>query len=366
MEPFTREDAFVEWEAAPSEPDADAVRAYFHEIRRVPLLTAGEERGICEAIEAAQRELAAALRAWPVTRRQLAEALAGEQEGPEWIDPALTDARGRRLSPRGLEQIAERAAASSRSAEARRVRQRLDRVRALKARLIRANLRLVVSVAKRYGRSTVPLLDRIQEGNLGLLKAVDRFQYRRGFRFSTFATWWIRQAVTRSLADSGRTIRLPVHLIDELNRIEVARRALTRELGRDPTSEEIAHFLHVPLARILEVAQAAQPLVELDTPIGEEGSVGTFVPDKESPSPEAVVVSEDQRQLVARLIESLAGRERQVVAWRFGIAGERAHTLEAIGARIGLSRERVRQIEKRALDRLRRRLVSSLTSRAVA
>jgi RNA polymerase sigma factor (sigma-70 family) len=358
MEPFTGEDTFVEWEPVAGESAGDAVWAYFHEIRRVPLLTAREERRICEAIEAAHRELAAALRAWPVTRRQLEEALAGEQEGPEWIDPALTDANGRRLSPRGLERVAECAVDGSRSVAARRVRQRLARVRALKSRLIQANLRLVVSVAKRYGRSTVPLLDRIQEGNLGLLKAVDRFQYRRGFRFSTFATWWIRQAVTRSIADSGRTIRLPVHLVDELNRIEVARRTLARDLGRDATSDEIARFMHLPLTRVLEVAQAAQPLVDLDTPVGEEGSLGMFVPDQESPSPEAVLVSEDQRQLAARLVESLAGRERQVIAWRFGIGGEPPHTLEAIGARIGLSRERVRQIEKRALDRLRKRVVA--------
>ena len=355
MTAIVDEGPFVEPDESASELAGDSVRAYFHQISRVRLLTAADESRICEAIEAAHRELASALRAWPVTRRQLDDAVAGEQEGLEWMDPALTGPDGRRLSPRRLEEVAARAVAGKGSAAARRVRQRLDRVRGLKARLIQANLRLVVSVAKRYGRSGVPLLDRIQEGNLGLLRAVDRFQYRRGFRFSTFATWWIRQAVTRSIADSGRTIRLPVHLVDELNRIEVARRTLARDLGREADADEIARFMHLPVARVAELALAAQPLVDLDTAVGEEASLGTFVPDLESPSPEAVLVSEDQRQFVTRLLESLAERERQVVEWRFGIGGEAAHTLEAIGARIGLSRERVRQIEKRALDRLRRR-----------
>jgi RNA polymerase primary sigma factor len=241
-----------------------------------------------------------------------------------------------------------------------------DRVRALKHRVIQANLRLVVSIAKRYDRSGVPLLDRIQDGNLGLLKAVDRFDYRRGFRFSTFATWWIRQAVTRSIADAGRTIRLPVHVVDALNRIGAAQRALVRELGRDATPEELAPRVHMPPERVRKLLGAGMPLVDLDMPVGHDAELGMLIPDRATRSPEAAVVDDDLHEHVDWLLGSLADRERQVVAWRFGVDDGRVRTLEAIGQRLGISRERVRQIEKRALERLRHRVTSRHRPRLAA
>jgi RNA polymerase primary sigma factor len=243
---------------------------------------------------------------------------------------------------------------------------RPHRVRRLKDRVIQANLRLVVSVAKRYTRSGVPLLDLIQDGNIGLMKAVDRFDHRRGFRFSTFATWWIRQTITRSIANSGRTIRLPVHLVDALNRITAARSALVRELGREPTADELTARAHMSLDTVRRVVSAGMPLVDLDASVGQDASFGMFVPDRAMVSPEAALVRDDLQQQVARLLGSLDERERQVVAWRFGLGNGGEHTLDAIGRRLGVSRERVRQIEKRALDRLRRRAVWLHAPRAAA
>lgn len=243
---------------------------------------------------------------------------------------------------------------------------RPHRVRRLKDRVIQANLRLVVSIAKRYTRSGMPLLDLIQDGNIGLMNAVDRFEYRRGFRFSTLATWWIRQAITRSIANSGRTIRLPVHLVEALNRIAAARHALVRELGREPAAGELAARVHMPLDTVRRTVSAGMPLVELDASVGDDASFGMFVPDRVMASPEAALVRDDLQQHVARLLGSLAERERQVVAWRFGLGNGGEQTLEAIGRRLGLSRERVRQIEKRALERLRRRAVWLHAPRAAA
>jgi RNA polymerase primary sigma factor len=355
---IVREEHRFDADDAPAEPSGDNIRAYFRQIACVPLLTPAAELRLCQDIEAAHRELASALRGWPATARRLREAVAPEAEGPSWLDPRLRTRDGRQLSPRRLEELAAGVPAGKRDAAARRVRRALERVRALKSHLIQANLRLVVSVAKRYGHSGIPLLDRIQDGNLGLLKAVDRFQYRRGFRFSTFATWWIRQAVTRSIADAGRTIRLPVHLGDEVNRMESARRTLTRELAREPSPEEIADRLRTTPERVQELVLFSLPLVDLDTPVGERAALAAFVPDRRAESPETSVVNDDMREYIGRLLGSLTERERQILAWRFGIDDGSAQTLEAIGQRLGLSRERVRQIELRALERLRRHVAA--------
>jgi RNA polymerase primary sigma factor len=229
-------------------------------------------------------------------------------------------------------------------------------VRDAKRRMIEANLRLVVSVAKRYLRSGVPLLDIVQEGNVGLIKAVDRFQYRRGFRFSTYAMWWIRQAITRGVADRARTIRIPVHLLETLSRLSRARRALTETLGREPTPEELARRLRMPVIRVRLLLEAPGKTVSLQTPIGtEDGTeLGDFLEDTQVAPTDAAVAEHERAAHVARALGSLSGKEREVLRLRFGIGTDREHTLEEIGARFSLTRERIRQIEAAALRKLRR------------
>jgi RNA polymerase primary sigma factor len=229
------------------------------------------------------------------------------------------------------------------------------RVRQAKREMIEANLRLVVSVAKRYLRSGLPLLDLVQEGNLGLLKAVDRFQYRRGFKFSTYATWWIRQAITRAIADRGRTIRIPVHMVETLNKVSRVGRSLTGELGREPTPEELAKRVRIPARKIKLVLDSARKPVSLETPVGEDAALGQFIEDTTAGSPADEVMTQDLTAQMERALGRLTARERDVLRLRFGIGDERSHTLEEVGARFALTRERIRQIEAQALRKLRQR-----------
>jgi RNA polymerase primary sigma factor len=229
-------------------------------------------------------------------------------------------------------------------------------VREVKRRMIEANLRLVVSVAKRYRRSGVPLLDLIQEGNIGLIKAVDRFQYRRGFKFSTYATWWIRQSITRGIADRARTIRIPVHLVETLNRLGRIRQALADRLGRQPTAEELAQHMRMPAAKIRQLLEEPGRTVSLQMPVGGDNGaeLGDFLEDTQIAPADASVVRRDQVVQVERALDMLSDKEREVLRLRFGIGGEREHTLEEIGERFALTRERIRQIETAALRKLQR------------
>jgi RNA polymerase primary sigma factor len=229
-------------------------------------------------------------------------------------------------------------------------------VRQAKRELTEANLRLVVSVAKRYLGYDLSLLDLIQDGNLGLMKAVDRFQYRRGFKFSTYATWWIRQAITRAIADRGRTIRIPVHMMETLHKVSRVSREMTGSLGREPTPEEIARRAGVPAKKVRLVLEASRKPVSLEAPVGEETQLGELIEDTQLGSPTEALLTEDLRTQVARALATLSPKEQEIIRLRFGIGDDAPRTLEEVGQRYGLTRERIRQIEVKALRRLRQPL----------
>jgi len=287
---------------------SDTVSLYLREIGRVPLLTAEEE------VELAKR----------MEEGRFAERRLANQED-------LTDEEVRRL-----QAIA-------------------DRGKQAQQHLIKANSRLVVSVAKKYMGRGVPFLDLIQEGNIGLIRAVAKFDYRRGYKFSTYATWWIRQAVTRAIADQGRTIRVPVHMCEQINRLGRATRKLVQELGRDPTPEELAQEMGTSVAKVEQILKVAQRPVSLETPVGDDDDsyLGDFIEDVDSPSPiESASIRFLEDQLEA-LFNSLTPREVRILQLRFGLVDGYTYTLEEVGRRFGVTRERIRQIEAQALARLK-------------
>jgi RNA polymerase primary sigma factor len=286
----------------------DPVRMYLKEIGKVPLLTAAEEVSLAKRIEAGE-EAAAKLDA---------------QEG---------------LS----------------RAEQRKLHRTVDDGMAAKRKLVEANLRLVVSIAKRYVGRGMLFLDLIQEGNLGLIRAVEKFDFRKGFKFSTYATWWIRQAITRAIADQARTIRIPVHMVETINKLIRVQRQLLQDLGREPMPEEIGDQMGLPPEKVREILKISQEPVSLETPIGEEedSQLGDFIEDAEAVvPPDAASFSLLQEQL-RRVLDSLSDRERRVIELRFGLVDGHPRTLEEVGRVFGVTRERIRQIESKTLCKLR-------------
>ena len=288
--------------------ERDLVGVYLHEISRTPLLDAAQEVDLSKAIEAGL----------------YAEHLLDEGELPEGV---------KKNELLRLVSEGERA----------------------KDLFIRANLRLVVSIARRYVRSGMPMLDLIQEGNTGLVRAVEKFDYVRGYKFSTYATWWIRQAISRAIAQQERTVRLPVHLVEDVNRMRNAQRQLTRELGSDPEPEQIAAALGVPLERVHELIRWSQDTVSLDTPVGDDGdtNLGDLVADSDAPSPEEIVLGALERQRIEGLLGHLDDRSAGIMRARYGLEDGREHSLTEVASRFSLSRERIRQLEIQALGRLR-------------
>ena len=302
-------------DAAPMAADelvavSDPVRMYLQEIGRVSLLTPQQEVELAMQNEAGGRAVAK---------------LAAEP-------PAVLSAEDKTI----LELTVRNGEAAQR-------------------RLVEANLRLVVSIAKKYVGRGMPLLDLIQEGNLGLMRAVDKFDYRKGFKFSTYATWWIRQSVTRALADQARTIRVPVHMVETINRLAQVQRALMQDLGREPSIDEIAAEMEVEPGKVTELRQIAQDPVSLETPLGEEedSTLGDFVEDTEAVVPVEAAAFKLLQEYVARALEDLNERERQVIIMRFGLDDGKVRTLEEVGNHFEVTRERIRQLETKALAKLR-------------
>lgn len=297
----------------------DPVRMYLKEIGKVPLLSAEEEI-----------ELAKNMEAGAVAKEKI----------------AILKSREENATEEELAEIKE---------EIKNLQKDLDAGDEAKKRLAEANLRLVVSIAKRYVGRGMLFLDLIQEGNLGLIKAVEKFDYRKGYKFSTYATWWIRQAITRAIADQARTIRIPVHMVETINKLIRVSRQLLQELGREPQPEEIADVMDIPVERVREILKISQEPVSLETPIGEEedSHLGDFIPDDNMPVPADAAAFTLLKEQLVEVLDTLTEREKKVLTLRFGLEDGRARTLEEVGKEFNVTRERIRQIEAKALRKLR-------------
>ena len=326
----------------------DPVRLYLQEIGRVSLLSSETEVELARYI--AQASLASEVLLGQEARQRL---LADDQTAAE-KRMSLDERRSQEALARQGER-ALRGLNPDRSLRPEELEQTLHQGEDARRRLTEANLRLVVSVAKRYIGRGMSLLDLIQEGNVGLLRAVEKFDYSKGYKFSTYATWWIRQAITRALADQARTIRIPVHMVEMINRLTRASRRLQQELGRDPTPQELADEIGLSLEKVLAVMKTSMEPVSLEMPVGQEedSHLGDFIEDHKIREPADEASRNLLREQLRQVLDSLSEREREVLAMRFGLEDGHAHTLEEVGQAFGVTRERIRQIEVKALRKLR-------------
>jgi RNA polymerase primary sigma factor len=404
---LSAEEATGEEETNEYEKTEDLVQAYFHSMGDISILTKDEETELAKRLEGGRNIIREIVVALPLYRRLEAglerpaeehtEEKAEEEKPDEVLIMSLklldilmksvektdnrvarygslrelkkliTEKRKKGINPVKLNAIARDAQNEYRKVEAEvgirmddlKVKwDRITNVRALvteaKNELITRNLRLVVNIAKNYVGRGLPLLDLIQEGNIGLMKAVDKFKYEKGFKFSTYATWWIRQAITRALIDQTKTIRVPVHMMEFYNRVTKASRELTQQLGREPSNEEIAGKLTVPTRKVEEVFRAIQDPVALQTPVGDEDTeLEDFIGDKNSPSPYSDAEKNETAAQLLMILKTLTPKEERVIRMRFGIGVDRDHTLEEVGRYLSITRERVRQIEAKALRKLK-------------
>jgi len=410
------EEEIEEEEIEEYEKTEDLVQAYFHSMGDISILTKDEETELAKRLEEGKEIIKGIITSLPLYKKIEAsldgdeeisreedrsdEALAKTISRLEELMSAVEEAeksirrfgsirdlkniiaekkkkgnRTERLEAlaREVQQVYKRveAEAGVKINELKDMYERLSRAKALvteaKNELITRNLRLVVNIAKNYVGRGLPLLDLIQEGNIGLMKAVDKFKYEKGFKFSTYATWWIRQAITRALIDQTKTIRVPVHMMEFYNRVTKASRELTQQIGREPTNEEIAQKLGVPTRKVEEVFRAIQDPIALQTPVGDEDTeLEDFIGDKNSPSPYSDAERIEMSEQIQRVLRTLTPKEEKVIRMRFGIGADRDHTLEEVGRYLSITRERVRQIEAKALRKLkhprRLRVLKTLTT----
>jgi RNA polymerase primary sigma factor len=391
----------AEEEVPEYEKTEDLVQAYFHSMGNISILTKYEETQLARQLEEGKKIMVDILTTMPFYQKEvLAEASAedGEEETSEEslmsayaklddlmaqvdiLDAKITrygtlrnlkkiinERKKKGITPRKLDALYKEVHQGFKKAEAEtgvkiddlktqwdRVKKARELMTLSKNELITRNLRLVVNIAKNYVGRGLPLLDLIQEGNIGLMKAVDKFKYEKGFKFSTYATWWIRQAITRALIDQTKTIRVPVHMMEFYNRVMKASRELTHKLGKEPTNEEIAKKLDVPVKKVEEVFRAIQDPIALQTPIGDEDTeLEDFIGDKTSPSPYSDAERTEASEQLQRVLRTLSPKEEKVIKMRFGIGADRDHTLEEVGRYLSITRERVRQIEAKALRKLK-------------
>jgi RNA polymerase primary sigma factor len=394
----------MEEELEEYEKTEDLVQAYFYSMGDISILTKDEETELAKRLEEGKNIIKGLITGLPIYKKLEASMNGDEEElGPEEekTDEALIksvevidalmkeiDATDKRISKYGslkgfknfirekkkknidtkkyevLSKEIEKAYKKIESEVGAKVDEikgmwsRIQKAKIListaKDELITRNLRLVVNIAKNYVGRGLPLLDLIQEGNIGLMKAVDKFKYEKGFKFSTYATWWIRQAITRALIDQTKTIRVPVHMMEFYNRVTKASRELTQQLGREPTNEEIAQKLSVPIRKVEEVFRAIQDPIALQTPVGDEDTeLEDFIGDKNSPSPYSDAEKIETSEQIQQVLKTLTPKEEMVIRMRFGIGADRDHTLEEVGRHLSITRERVRQIEAKALRKLK-------------